>query len=154
MALCKPPEVSTILSTNSRWAYGLIVDVGPNDMKKLITLFILAFLLSGCVGVVALYPDSTTYRAPFAPSTSYTDSGGKLRSTKISTQEAFLREWGEPSHKEVDGENELWTYYCGKEWCGVVLGLVIPIPLVLPVCSAEDRIVFQRGTATSITVEP
>ncbi len=121
-------------------------------LKKLITLFILAFLLSGCVGVVALYPDSTTYRAPFTPSTSYTDSGGKLRSTKISTQEAFLHEWGEPSYKKVDGENELWTYYRGKEWCGVVLGLIIPIPLVLPVCSAEDRIVFQRGTAASITV--
>jgi len=33
-----------------------------------------------------------------------------------------------------------------------VLGLIIPIPLFLPVCSAEDRIVFQGGSATSVTV--
>jgi uncharacterized protein YceK len=121
-------------------------------MKKLIALFTLVFLLSGCVGVITLYPDSTTYRAPFAPGTQYTDSAGTLRSAKISTQEDFLREWGEPTCKEADGMNESWTYYRGKEMCGVVLGLIIPIPLILPVCTAEDHITFQGGTATSITI--
>jgi hypothetical protein len=121
-------------------------------MKKLITLLILSCLLSGCVGVVALVPETTTYKAPFAPDANYADSVGKLHSIKTSTQAAFLREWGEPSYKKIGADNESWTYDRGTEWCGVVLGLIIPIPLYLPVCSAEDRIVFQGGSATSITV--
>jgi hypothetical protein len=121
-------------------------------VKRLISAFISISVLSGCVGVIALHPESTTYTAPFARDSSYTDSAGKLRSTGTTTQDAFLREWGPPSSKTLGPDGESWTYQRGKEWCGVILGVIIPVPLVLPVCTAEDKIVFQDGVARSITV--
>ena len=123
-------------------------------MWKLIPYIILTFLLSGCVGAMTVFPDSHTTQSPFNRVESYTDSAGTLRSYKISTQADFLLEWGQPSsRKEIDAEHEVWTYYRGKKWCGLVIGLIIAVPLVLPICTAEDRIVFERGTAVSITVK-
>jgi hypothetical protein len=121
-------------------------------MKKILLILFSCTLLSGCVGAVGLYPKSVAYKAPFARNTSYSDSTGELRSTKTSTQEAFLQEWGKPSHKELSADTECWIYHQRNEVCGVVLGVVIPIPLVLPVCSSEDRICFKNGAASSITV--
>jgi hypothetical protein len=112
---------------------------------------LLATLLAGCVGAVALHPESVTQAPPFQPNRPYTDSTGKLRSANTPTREAVLREWGEPADREVKAGTETWLYNRGRDWCGVVLGLIVPIPLVLPVCSTEDRIVVQGESAVSIT---
>ena len=120
-------------------------------MLKSLALCVLATLLAGCVGVVSLHRESVTQAPPFQQNSSYTDSAGKLRGANTSTREAVLREWGAPSDRQVDGATETWIYNRGKDWCGLVLGVVIPIPLVLPVCSTEDRIVLQGDSVVSIT---
>jgi hypothetical protein len=120
-------------------------------MFKSLAPYLLATLLPGCVGVVALRGESITQAPPFQPNSPYTDSTGKLRSANTPTREAVLREWGEPSDRQVKDGTETWVYNRGKDWCGVVLGVIVPIPLVLPVCSTEDRIVMQGNSVLSIT---
>ena len=120
-------------------------------MKRAIAAGVLTLLLSGCVGVLALHPETTRHEAPFAKDKLYQDSAGKVHSTDATTRQAVLRDWGQPSGKEGGADTETWIYNRSNEWCGVVLGLVIPVPLMLPVCSTEDRIVLQGDSLVSVT---
>lgn len=114
-------------------------------------LCLASLLLSGCVGVLALHPESRTYEAPFTKGTLYSNSAGQLRSTDATTRQAVLREWGEPSGKEIGAGTETWVYNPSNEWCGVVLGLVLPIPLMLPACHTQDRVVLRGDSVVSVT---
>jgi hypothetical protein len=121
-------------------------------MRRLLAIVMLGCLSSGCVGLMALHPEATLYKAPFAREQIYQDSAGKVRSMKTVSREAFLREWGEPLYKDVTADTEIWTYHSKRDWCGLVLGVIVPIPLVLPVCRVEDRVVFKGDAALSIMV--
>ena len=57
---------------------------------------------------------------------------------------AWVKEnWGDPEHIRAPrkkGQAELWTYRFRPVWCGVTIGVIVPIPLVLPV--AREKVTF------------
>lgn len=120
------------------------------SLRKLITLLILSIPLSGCVGAVALYTESITYNAPFVTDASYSDSAGKLRSTKTSTQEAFLREWGGEDRPAKQFARAMSTGRITKEKNGAGSDRSYPTGFS---CMFRGRSrCFLGNAATSITV--
>lgn len=58
------------------------------------------------------------------------------------TSEELLAHWGKPDNSYKDGfGQEIWRYEFGLRWNGLVIGLIIPIPLVIPV--GHDYIEFD-----------
>lgn len=99
-----------------------------------LTIFIIAFLLSGCVGVATMHNIEKKHE----------DLNFKLmgRGFLFDYQEKnhnyskshVIEIWGEPDSKEVGSSVEYWRYKQeGLAWAGVIPMIVIPIPLVVPV---------------------
>lgn len=69
---------------------------------------------------------------------------------KTSTKTEFLREWGKPDEIiSTSEEMETWIYN-KKLWCGIIPIVILPVPLILPVCDGFDRIDFRDNVATSL----
>ena len=68
----------------------------------------------------------------------------------MATKEAFLKDWGKPDEIISSSESvETWIYN-RKLWCGVLPVLILPVPLILPVCDGFDRIEFKDNVATRL----
>ena len=68
------------------------------------------------------------------------------------TKSDFIAKWGEPHSKELSGNKETWIYAESGRWCGLWIGLVVvPVPLLLPVCETYDKIAFENDRAVSAT---
>jgi hypothetical protein len=65
------------------------------------------------------------------------------------SKDYFLNAWGEPKQKIISVNGETWVYEESGRWCGLWLGYVIPIPLVLPVCETFDNVYFEGEVAVS-----
>ena len=58
------------------------------------------------------------------------------------TSEELLVYWGKPDDISKDEfDNEIWRYEYGVRWNGLLIGLIIPIPLFIPV--GHDYIEFS-----------
>ena len=68
-------------------------------------------------------------------------------SSARATREDFLRHWGEPKSRQVDGRKETWRYGEDGRWCGIWLIAVVPIPLLMPICDTYDMVEFENGIA-------
>lgn len=114
--------------------------------RPILAIICVSLLLSGCVGFgVASIQECKNER----PSTDYhvMFTSGKNAHDK---KEDFLKEWGNPDEIITEAENkEIWVYNT-RRWCGVIPILIVPIPLLLPVCDGFDRITFQGDTARSL----
>lgn len=115
--------------------------------------------LSGCIGLVintpavceneTPHPDvheimMTSQATPLTPPF-------LIRDPRTSFTKADFREvWGEPDEIITTSENiETWVYK-RKLWCGWIPFLIIPVPLILPVCDGYDKIDFQDDIATRL----
>lgn len=68
------------------------------------------------------------------------------------TKSDFIESWGEPHSIEVSNDKETWNYQESGRWCGLWLGLlIVPVPLVLPVCETYDKITFENNLAVRST---
>ena len=66
------------------------------------------------------------------------------------TKDDFLNEWGQPDKIIKRSEfDETWIYNRNL-WCGVVPVLILPIPLILPICDGFDKIDFEGNIATRL----
>lgn len=84
------------------------------------------------------------------------DENGKITIYSYSiphTKEAVLKYWGKPDKVEHAGAIEGWVYEGESLWKGVILGVVVPIPLMLPVDTKDIAITFKNNIAISIKKE-
>ena len=109
---------------------------------------------TGCFGVGVVFPDRDLGPNP-APRV---DSGtrwacqisGDEGNSPVADHQDFIDAWGEPTEIIPEPAGETWIYRESYRWCGLVVWVHIPIPLMLPVCSTSDRVSFDTdGLALS-----
>lgn len=58
-----------------------------------------------------------------------------------------------PTKKETKGNQVTWLYFSNNDaksvWCGHIPVVVIPIPLMLPVCEEKTEVIFEENSVTS-----
>ena len=112
-------------------------------------VFIVAITQSGCIGLIVNAPAECKNETPFTGvhDIFWTTPHSKEASPKGSTKAEFLKDWGKPDEVISASENEETWIYHRKLWCGVIPVLLLPVPLILPVCDGFDRIEFQGNEA-------
>jgi hypothetical protein len=112
-------------------------------------VFIVAITQSGCFGLIVNRPAECKNETPFTGvhNIFWTKPRSKETSPKGSTKAEFLKDWGKPDEIISASENEETWIYNRKLWCGVIPVLLLPVPLMLPVCDGFDRIEFQGNEA-------
>lgn len=119
-----------------------------------------AVLQSGCIGLATVVPAECKNETPFTgihdifwkqPQPNKELAFGivipEVPTPKASTKAEFLKDWGNPDEIITASENgETWIYN-KTLWCGLVPVLIVPVPLLLPVCNGFDRIEFQGQNA-------
>jgi hypothetical protein len=134
------------------------------DRRILIFCCVLIVLLtqSGCIGMVVLSPEECKNETPrtdindfFADSTPTPPSQISpyflLKTPKLSpTKTDFLKDWGKPDIISTFPDNKETWIYKRNLWCGVIPALILPIPLILPLCDGFDRIEFIGNEATRL----
>ena len=60
-----------------------------------------------------------------------------------------LRAWGAPREKAPTPRGETWTYRENWRWCGIWIGLIVPVPVLLPVCETFDHVEFEGDLAVA-----
>lgn len=68
------------------------------------------------------------------------------------SKEDLLKAWGPPDERLVEAGQERWVYRDGLQWNGVFIfpGIIIPIPLVIPVGWNTFTIEFQEDMVSTI----
>lgn len=110
----------------------------------------LAFL-QGCtvLGVAAIGNRSSSIVTPNV-STEKKCIERSIEGASPITSEELLAHWGKPDDIYKDElRKEIWRYEFGLRWNGLIIGFIVPIPLVIPV--GHDYIEFhiQNNTVTS-----
>ncbi|TSK08047.1 MAG: hypothetical protein FPO08_01655 [Geobacter sp.] len=102
----------------------------------------LCFLLAGC-GLAVRYPAECRYEMPSTEIHDFFQFG----TPKASTKSEFLKEWGKPDEIQSGPDGKDTWVYRGKMWCGPIPVILLPVPLLLPLCDRFDRITFngERG---------
>lgn len=101
-------------------------------------VFLAAITQSGCFGLMVMTTAECKTETPF------TGVYDLFWTSPIgSTKAEFLKDWGKPDEIISTSENEETWIYNRKRWCGVMPVLLLPVPLILPVCDGFDRIEFQ-----------
>jgi uncharacterized protein YceK len=126
--------------------------------KSIVAIVCVAFLtlvLSGC-GFIIFYPNECKNETPITSARDIfwsMDEIPKVYKTPIVYNKAdFLEEWGKPNIINSKTENtETWLYQ-RKLWCGFVPILILPVPLLLPVCDGFERIEFQGNDAKNLHI--
>jgi hypothetical protein len=132
-------------------------------MKHLLT-FAFVVLLSGCAGVVVSTNEWKTVSADAEGAFGgvYVGgergdfrSGGTFGSTRRQKAftETWLREkWGMPDSKQVVGSQVVYLYNSGtgSNWAGVIAGVGIMVPVLIPTGKAEYYFSFEDGILKSI----
>jgi hypothetical protein len=77
----------------------------------------------------------------------WTKPQSKEAPPKGSTKAEFLKDWGKPDEIISASENEETWIYNRKLWGGLIPVILLPVPLILPVCDGFDRIEFQGNEA-------
>lgn len=65
------------------------------------------------------------------------------------TKDRFLAAWGEPKEKVPTAKGETWIYSESGRWCGVWILVILPLPVLLPVCETFDHVVFENDLAVT-----
>ena len=106
-------------------------------------VFLIAVMQSGCIGLIASVTGECKNETPSLPTHPYN------KVTKV-IKEEFLKDWGTPDEIISTSENKETWIYNRKLWCGVIPIVVLPVPLVLPVCNGFDRIEFHGNEAKNL----
>ena len=118
------------------------------SIPAIVSVSFLTLTLSGCFGLVVVYPSECKNETP--TTAAHDLFWSKSKTPKQSTKEDFLKEWGKPIKIISDSENkETWVYE-RRLWCGFIPAFYLPAPLLLPVCDGFDRIDFKGNEATRL----
>jgi hypothetical protein len=140
-------------------------------LTRLFLVTALAFLCSGCIGAMVEGPwrVQIDYPRPNTANTSYLNPAGipyssrgvekqqrwtcrrPLDQSVLASAGSFLASWGEPEERIPTARGETWIYADRWRWCGAWVFLIVPIPIMLPVCSTSDRVEVEDGMATRAT---
>lgn len=118
--------------------------------QPLIILLIHACIL--CCGCVGLIMDGKTKHIEERPHIH--GSSHQWPSSVPSTMQEVLSELGEPTRKSIVGDEEIWLYQSkDRYFCGTLVFIVVPVPLMLPVCHTDTIVHFQSGIAVKLVKE-
>lgn len=125
--------------------------MGLRIWVKLGVSALLALMLSGCVGALWSYGTSTTIERP-APEKDHHGSLPLNQERVAGTKSVFRQQWGAPDAIETTAAGaERWHYDRGRDWCGLALFVVVvPVPLMLPVCKVAAEVTFDGENAISM----
>ena len=144
---CNPKKVSIgitlwLLTDRSHQMCGRILVLG--------CVFLVGIMQSGCIGLIVNTPAECKNAIPF---TGVHDIfvWTKPAPKKVTTKAEFLKDWGNPDEIISTSENEETWIYKRKLWCGVIpILMILPVPLILPVCDGFDRIEFHGNEAKNL----
>ena len=68
-------------------------------------------------------------------------------SSEPQTKDRFLASWGVPREKVPTGKGETLIYSESGRWCGLWMLVILPLPILLPVCETFDHVVFEDDLA-------
>lgn len=71
---------------------------------------------------------------------------------KVISKNDLVAAWGPPDEQILDEGRQLWVYRDGLRWNGVFIfpGIILPIPLVIPVGWNTFTVEFQEDTVRNI----
>jgi len=127
-------------------------------LMLLICCGLFALTLSGCIGLIVNRPDECNNVTPFTgvhdvfrkqPKEIEIGPFGNVVPQRSSKNE-FLKYWGKPDEIITTAENQETWLYNKRLWCGIIPVIILPIPLILPVCNGFDRIEFRGNEATRL----
>ncbi len=110
-------------------------------------------VVSGCLGAIQRKPFECVNDTPHIErrtTKTYVPWMTSLTSTVPLTKEDYRRARGEPTAKELNEKGEIWIYREDHLWCGAVIGIIIGVPLLLPVCDEFEKIQFEGNNAVSV----
>jgi hypothetical protein len=97
-------------------------------MKALVPAAVAVTMLSGCIGLLTAMPEDC--------------SSSSL--TLLQPRDRILAWYGQPQKIAREGERETWTYTKSRsQWCGIWVGVIVLLPLLLPVCHEYDQIIYK-----------
>jgi hypothetical protein len=116
---------------------------------------LIALLCTGCVGYAYDIPHTVEVTNPVPNLEDQDDDWGTNRwacqsvsyPIKPISKERFRGVWGDPKEIVKTSGGEVWVYQESGRWCGIWLAIIIPIPLVLPVCETFDEVTFEDDYA-------
>jgi len=123
----------------------------------------LAMLCTGCVGLMVDMPLTKDIRNPVphnatklfgGPNDLDRDRWACQAGPDPSVPQAknrFLASWGPPKEKVVTAKGETWIYAEKGRWCGLWIFLIVPLPILLPVCETFDHVEFENEVAVRST---
>ncbi|MFT7099202.1 MAG: hypothetical protein ACJAS6_001076 [Rickettsiales bacterium] len=133
-------------------------------LKNKLILVLATFLLQSCIGVsvvtekekVISYPQFEIGKARL--NYSDLDFMRKMSYHKRSHSPRYSKEdirilWGDPDKITKNDDLEYWAYKREIGFSGVVIGAVIPIPLLVPVGYRDTVLVFKDDKVQSIKKE-
>ena len=122
-------------------------------------ILLISLTQSGCIGLIINTPEECKNETPFTGihdsqhpqfNPTFSHVAPKVQPPKRSTKAEFLKDWGKPDEIISSSESvETWIYN-RKLWCGVMPVLILPVPLIIPVCDGFDRIEFKDNVATRL----
>jgi hypothetical protein len=98
-------------------------------VERFILLSLFFLLLQGCVGV-------SYHEKKVKQSVKYDGVSKKI----------VLQKLGQPDEDIKSSDRSTWVYSLAEnKWCGAIVWLFIPIPLILPVCEEVLKVEFKSG---------
>ena len=120
---------------------------------RIASMVLLALMLSGCFGGVATYPVECEFDYPIKNYTYTKKDWAPCNGAEVInfSKADFLSDWGAPDEVvQISANREMWIYKHGEEYCGVVLAVGVPIPLIFPSCKVFDHITFENDLAIHV----
>ena len=129
-------------------------------MIRYLLMTMLVISTAGCAGISIHHTETVSVQNPVPLSSStffFSEDKGANRwaceavygSTEALTKKEFISAWGEPQEKQITSKGETWIYSESNRWCGLVVYVIVPIPLMLPICETYDKVYFEHGVAVS-----
>lgn len=129
-------------------------------MIRYLIMTVLVISSAGCVGISIDHTVSESVHSPVpltVPKILFSDHQERDRwaceaaygTKEPLTKKEFISAWGEPREKQLTSKGEIWIYSETDRWCGLFVYVIVPIPLILPVCETYDKVYFENGVAVS-----
>ena len=107
----------------------------------------------GCVGVALTTPTEVQIKNPSPYQAGWWLSQQHRWTCELPaplTKSEFAANWGEPKNKSVADGADTWLYEEAGRWCGAWVWVIVPVPLLMPVCSTYDRVEFKDDRAVLV----
>jgi len=110
---------------------------------RLTALVLLSAVLSACVGAMVVSEGSSIDKSPGLTLQRQRGVVDPYGSGPSYTKFDVRKLWGEPDAIAQSGSVEYWHYNREIGWSGLLIGLVIPIPLMVPTGYRETILEFS-----------